>query len=163
VVYANADGTGPRRLGQSVNLGSSTGLGFDLFFRFSTARVSGWGSYSYVDFTRTQGDLVSGLPQISRHNVRAGGTLAIFKNFSITPSLVLRSTPENLPDSYRAAGVSLQTPWEINVSALYSPVEALDVFLTVRNASFRRYALRGIAGPALQEPRSGLAGLRFRY
>jgi outer membrane receptor protein involved in Fe transport len=163
MVFVRPDGTGPRRLAQSVNLGTSKGMGSDLFFRFSTARISGWGSYSYVDFKRTLGPMVSGLPQISRHNVRVGGTLAILENLSLTPSLVLRSSPENLPDSYRDAGVSLQMPYEINVSALFTPVEALDLLVTVRNASFRRYALRGIAGPALQEPRWALAGLRLRY
>ncbi len=163
MVFVNPDGTGPRRLAQSVNLGSSTGMGFDLFFRFSTARISGWGSYSYVDFTRTQGAVVSGLPQISRHNVRAGTTLALLKNLSITPSLVLRSSPENLPPNYSNAGVSLALPYEINVHALFTPFDPLDVFLTVRNASFRRYALRGLAGPALQEPRWALGGLRLRY
>jgi outer membrane cobalamin receptor len=163
VVFVGPDGTGPRRLAQSVNLGTSKGMGSDLFFRFSTSRVSGWGSYSYVDFTRTLGPVISGLPQISRHNVRVGGTLAILKNLSVTPSLVLRSSPENLPDSYRDAGVSLQMPYEINLSALYTPVDALDLLVTVRNASFRRYALRGVAGPALQEPRWVLGGLRFRY
>ena len=156
-------GPGPRRLAQSVNLGTSTAMGVDLFFRFSTSRVSGWGSYSYVDFERTLGAVVSGLPQISRHNVRLGTTVAIFKKLSVTPSLVLRSTPENLPDSYRNAGVSLQMPYEINVSAVFTPVDALDLCVTVRNASFRRYALRGISGPALQEPLSILGGLRFRY
>jgi outer membrane receptor protein involved in Fe transport len=163
MVFVNADGTGPRRLAQSVNLGSSKAMGFDAFFRFSTSRVSGWGSYSYVDFKRTLGSAVSGLPQISRHNVRVGTTLAIFKSLSVTPSLVLRSTPENLPDSYRGAGVSLRMPWEINVSALFTPVEPLDLMVTVRNASFRHYALRGIAGPALQEPGSVMGGLRVRY
>ncbi len=163
LVFVNPDGTGNRRLAHSVNLGSSNGMGFDLFFRFSTAVLSGWGSYSYVDFKRTLGAVVSGLPQISRHNVRAGATLVLFDKFSITPSLVLRSTPENLTDTYRNTGVSLQRPYEINLNALFSPVAPLDIFVTVRNATFQRYALRGISGPAIQEPRWVLGGLHFRY
>jgi outer membrane cobalamin receptor len=163
MVFVNPDGTGMRRLAHSVNLGSSTGLGYDLFFRFSTARLSGWGSYSYVDFKRTLGAIVSGLPQISRHNLRLGATLAIFGKLSVTPSLVLRSTPENLTETYINTGVSLQQPYEINLNALFTPVDPLDIFVTVRNASFRRYALRGISGPAVQEPRWVLGGLHFRY
>jgi outer membrane receptor protein involved in Fe transport len=163
VVYVNPDGTGARRLAHSVNLGSSNGLGADLFFRVSSTHVSGWGSYSYVDFRRTLGAVVSGLPQISRHNVRLGGTVDILGKVSITPSLVLRSRPENLPDAYRDAGVSLELPYEINVSVVFTPVTWLDVFVNVRNATSRRYALRGISGPALQEPHWIFAGLRFRY
>ncbi len=156
---------GPARvaLRQSVNLGSSTGMGLDLFFRFSTSVVSGWGSYSLVDFERRLGAAVSGLPQISRHNVRFGTTVVLFKRLSITPSLVLRSTPENLTPFYLDAGVSLETPYEINVSAVFTPIDALDAWVTVRNATYRRYALRGISGPALQERFSALGGLRFRY
>jgi outer membrane cobalamin receptor len=167
VVYLKPDSTDMRdvrRLAQSVNLGSSTGMGLDLFFRFSTAHVSGWGSYSLVDFERTLGDAVSGLPQISRHNVRFGVTLAVLRQLTVTPSLVLRSTPENLPaGTYANAGVSLETPHEINVSAVFTPIEALDAFVNYRNVSYRRYALRGVSGPALQEPRSILGGLRVRY
>jgi outer membrane cobalamin receptor len=162
-VFVNPDGTGPRRLAHSVNTGSSNGLGGDVFFRFSTSRLSGWGSYSYVDFRRTLGTTVSGLPQISRHNLRLGATLALFGMLSITPSLVLRSTPENLPSTYNDTGVDLTMPYEINVNALFTPVDSVDVFATVRNASFRRYALRGVSGPAVQEPRWVLGGLRFRY
>ena len=76
---------------------------------------------------------------------------------------MLRSTPENLTAFYQDAGVSLDTPYEINVSAVFTPIDALDAFVTVRNATFRRYALRGISGPALQERRSIVGGLRLRY
>jgi hypothetical protein len=146
-VFTNLDGTGQRGLAQSVNLGSSTGMGLDLFFRFSTSVVSGWGSYSLVDFERQLRSAVSGLPQISRHNVRLGTTVVLFKRLSITPSLVLRSTPENLTPFYENAGVSLDTPHEINLSVVFTPIDALDAWVNVRNASHRRYALRGISGP----------------
>jgi outer membrane receptor protein involved in Fe transport len=162
VVYVNPDGTGMRRLAHSVNLGSSKGKGFDTSFRFGTTYLSGWGSYSYVDFKRTLGAEVSGLPVISRHNVRVGLSLHLFK-LSITPSLVLRSTPENLTDTYRDAGVDMNMPYEVNVNALYSPLETLDFFVTARNATNRLYALRGVSGPALQEPVWILGGARFHY
>jgi outer membrane cobalamin receptor len=163
VVFVNPDGTGMRRLAHSVNLGSSTALGFDLFFVYSTSIISGWGSYSYVDFKSTLGGVQSGLPQISRHNVRFGTTLSILRNLSLTGSLVLRSTPENLTDTYQNAGVSLDLPYEVSLNASYSPVEHLEIFATARNITDHRYALRGLSGPALQEPRTFFGGLRFRY
>jgi len=45
---------------------------------------------------------------------------------------------------------------------LLPPAPALDLFVIVRNASFNRYALRGVAGPAVQEPYGLLAGVRIR-
>jgi outer membrane cobalamin receptor len=163
-VFVNPDGTGgTRRLAQSVNTGSSKGMGLDLFFRFSSAYISGWSSYSLVDFKRTTGNAVFGLPQISRHNVRVGTTVVLFGKLTLTPSLVLRSTPENLPAAYNDAGVSLRRPFEVNVHAMFSPVDTVDIFVNVRNASFQRYALRGVSGPAVQEPRFVLGGVRVQY
>jgi outer membrane cobalamin receptor len=162
-VFVNPDGTGMRRLAHSVNLGSSNGMGFDLFFLFNTSIVSGWGSYSFVDFKSTLGDVTSGLPLISRHNVRFGSTVNILRNLSLTGALVLRSTPENLTSLYDNAGVSLELPYEINAQLSYSPVDRLDLFAYVRNATDHRYALRGLSGPAVQEPRTIFGGIRFRY
>jgi hypothetical protein len=105
----------------------------------------------------------SGLQQISRHNVRAGLTWTIIPGLSVTPSLVFRSTPENLGDSYLDMGVSLNNPYEVNLHAVYTPIRFLDVFATVRNLTNNKYALRGVAGPALQEPFAAMAGLRFHY
>ena len=62
-----------------------------------------------------------GCRRISRHNVRFGTTVVLFKRLSITPSLVLRSTPENLTLFYRDAGVSLETPYGISGSAVFTP------------------------------------------
>jgi hypothetical protein len=76
---------------------------------------------------------------------------------------VLRSTPENLTDTYLDAGVDMNMPYEVNVNAVYSPLETLDVFVTARNATNHLYALRGVSGPALQEPVWILGGARFHY
>ena len=92
-----------------------------------------------------------------------GGTLNVLHNLSITPSLVLRSSPENLTPAYLDSGVDMQMPYEINANAVFTPVDPVDVFVTVRNATGRHYALRGVSGPALQEPRWILGGLRVRY
>ena len=64
---------------------------------------------------------------------------------------------------YPNVGVSLKHPYELNLSALYSPVELLDVFLTGRNLTNHKYALRGVSGPAPQEPITIMTGLRARY
>ncbi len=162
-VYVNPDGTGERRLTQTVNGGSSETMGADFFFRYNMEAVRLWGSYSYVDFERDINGVTSGLDQISRHNARAGLTWQALRYVSVTPSLVFRSTPENLPSTYDIAGANLTNPYEVNLNVLYSPAENLDAFLTVRNLCDRHYALRGVAGPAQQEPLTYLIGLRLRY
>jgi outer membrane receptor protein involved in Fe transport len=163
MVYTNGDGTGMRRLTHSVNLGTSNALGLDLAARYNVSRFSFWSSYSLVDYKRTLGTVESGLQQVSRHNVRAGFTLSILQNLSVTPSLVYRSTPENLGAPYQDIGVSLKNPYEVNFNAVYTPVAFADVFLTLRNVTDHHYAVKGGAGAAIQEPISGFAGLRFKY
>jgi outer membrane receptor protein involved in Fe transport len=162
-VFVNPDGTGPRRLTQSINLGSGHSAGLDLSSRYNIGPVATWASYSFVDVKRNIAGVTSGLSQISAHNVRAGLTWNILPNLSFTPSLVLRSTPANLTATYAIPGVKLSTPYEVNVNVLYSPIERFDVYLTIRNVTNNHYALRGISGPAQQEPIWGMAGLRFRY
>jgi outer membrane cobalamin receptor len=163
MVFVNPDGTGARRLTRSINLGTSHALGGDLFARYRRASLSFWASYSLVSFSRTIGAVESGLQQISTHNVRAGVTWTVIPSLMVTPSLVLRSTPANLPPGYTELGASLSTPYEVNLSVVYTPLQNLDAFVLVRNATFHHYALRGVSGPALQEPFSALFGARFRY
>jgi hypothetical protein len=97
--------------------------------------------------------------------VRLGVTWSILKNLSVTPSLVLRSTPENLDASptYVNPNVSLNTPYQVNANALYTPLEWLDVFVTARNLTNNHYALRGVSGPQPQEPVTAMLGARIRY
>jgi outer membrane cobalamin receptor len=166
MVFVNQDGTGSRVLRQSINLGSSTAVGFDIFGRLNLNGLSAWASYSLVDFERTVGATTSGLAQVSAHNVRLGVTWNIIDGLSVTPSFVYRSTPENLNPlnyNYTNVGVSLSNPYELNLSVLYTPVEMLDVFLTGRNLTNHKYALRGVSGPAPQEPIHIMSGLRVRY
>jgi outer membrane receptor for ferrienterochelin and colicin len=162
-VYTNPDGTGERKLTRSINLGTSNAVGVDVSSRFKSDRFSTWASYSFVDVHRRTGGVESGLQQISRHNVRAGLTLSALRNLHITPSVVFRSTPENLSQTYDGLGVSLDNPYEVNLNLLYAPTRFLDVFATIRNLTDHHYALRGVSGPALQEPFSGWLGVRFRY
>jgi outer membrane receptor protein involved in Fe transport len=164
-VFLNPDGTGPTRLVRhSINLGTSNALGVDLSSRYTVGPVSAWASYSFVDFSRTLGASKEvGLPQISQHNVRAGFTFARF-GLAVTPSLVLRSTPQNLGATYDIPGVNMKTPYEVNLHARYGlPVKGLDAFATVRNLTNNHYAVRGVAGPAQQEPFSMMGGVHFRY
>jgi outer membrane cobalamin receptor len=163
MVFTNPDGTGMRKLTHTVNFGTSNAIGTDLSMRYNTNRLSFWGSYSFVDFKQTLGAVETGLPQISKHNVRAGLTVNVLPNLSITPSFVMRTTPENLSTTYTDVPVSLKNPYEANLNAVYTPVAAVDAFLTVRNITNHKYALRGVAGPALQEPIWGMAGFRVRY
>jgi hypothetical protein len=95
--------------------------------------------------------------------VRAGFTLSLLGKIMITPSLVLRSTPANLTATYDVPGVKMKTPYEVNFNALYSPIKYVDVFVTMRNITNNKYALRGVSGPALQEPIWGIAGVRLKY
>jgi outer membrane receptor protein involved in Fe transport len=162
-VYKNPDGTNMRVLRQSINLGTSTAYGADLSGRMHWGPVSSWASYSYIEFKRKLGTLESGLPQISHHNVRAGVTATLFSKLSLTPSLVLRSTPANLPDSFKLQGTSMKVPYEVNLNVVYSPTRNADAFLTMRNITNHHYAVRGVSGPALQEPIWGIGGVRLRY
>jgi outer membrane receptor protein involved in Fe transport len=164
IFVKNADGTfAPRLARHSINLGSSKAYGADLSARFNLGPVSSWASYSFVDFHRTLGDVTTGLQQISRHNVRAGLTLSLWKRVHLTPSLVLRSTPENLSTTYDLPGVDMKVPYEVNLHALYAATSFADAFVTVRNLTNHKYAVRGVSGPALQEPLWGIAGVRLRY
>ena len=85
-------GVSSRELVQSVNGGSSRNYGAGFFTgEPPSARLRyPWASYSYVDFQRTLPDgTKTGLPGISRHNVRLGVTWAATPKLFITPSLVL--------------------------------------------------------------------------
>jgi outer membrane receptor for ferrienterochelin and colicin len=160
-IFADLAGTQPRRLTRSVNLGNSNAPGLDLAMRYSSGHVSMWGSYSYVDFKRDLQGRKSGLENISHHNVRLGGTWSPMSKLSITPSLVFRSKPENLGPTYQSIGVSLDHPYEVNLNVLFAPTSKIDLFATARNVTNNHYALRGVAGPALQEPFAVVAGVRL--
>jgi outer membrane cobalamin receptor len=162
-VFVNPDGTGARKLTQSVNLGTGHAAGVDLASRYNIGPVATWASYSFVDVKRNIAGVTSGLSQISAHNVRAGVTWTILPNLSFTPSLVLRSTPANLTANYAIPGVKLSTPYEVNLNVLYSPINRFDAYLTIRNLTNNHYALRGVSGAAQQEPIWGMVGVRFRY
>ena len=82
-----------------------------------------------------------------------------FFSYTTTSGFLYKTNP--------ADTVTLRVPpandRQVNVNAVYTPIELLDVFVTARNVSSNHYALRGISGPALQEPRWFMAGLRARF
>jgi outer membrane receptor for ferrienterochelin and colicin len=151
-----------RMLVHSANGGSSKNYGFDLYGRARLGDISPWASYSYVNFEEERDQATSGPLGISRHNVRLGATWAPTARLFITPSLVLRSTPQNV------AGGTLQDelddPYEINLYLLYRATRHVDTFITARNVTNHKYALGGVTGDAQpQEAFSALAGLSVTF
>jgi outer membrane receptor for ferrienterochelin and colicin len=161
-VFVDEAGTQRRILTQTVNGGESTAKGFDLYAKYGSEQVALWSSYSFVDVESEMGSSSSGLPQISKHNIRFGLTYKLLDNLSMTPSLVFRSTPENVTRTF-SLDDELKNPYELNAHIIYTPTEDLDLFLSVRNLTDNHYALRGLLGPTPQEPLSVMGGMRFTF
>jgi outer membrane receptor for ferrienterochelin and colicin len=162
VVYADLAGTQPRSLTQTANGGNSTTNGLDFYGRLRWRDVTPWFSYSYVDFEEKNNGVTSGLKGISRHNGRFGLTWAVTPKLFVTPSLVIRSTPENvLPGRL---GAELETPYEFNLNVLWQAAKHVDFFANVRNLTDNHYALAGTVGQAIpQEGISGMLGFRIKF
>ncbi len=161
-VWMDAAGTDPRVLTQTANSGSSEVFGVDLFAKYNTERLDWWASYSYVDFRSTVGGVTSGLPQISRNNFRAGMSVNLTDHFVVTPSLVIRSTPQNVSTT-NTLERELHDPAEMNLFMLYRPSSQVELFGTFRNLTDHRYALKGVLGPTPQEPFRFQGGVRIKY
>ena len=161
-VFADLAGTQPRSLTHTANGGDSTTNGLDFYGRLRWGDVTPWFSYSYVDFEEKNAGLTTGLDGISHHNGRFGFTWAVTPRLFITPSLVIRSTPENvLPDRL---GRELRTPYEVNLNVLWQAAEHVEFFASVRNLTDNHYALGGTVGQAIpQETFSGVAGIRLSF
>lgn len=155
-VYLDEAGTVTRILTSTANGGESRATGFDLVARYQSERWSGWSSYSYVDYSSEIGDLSTGLAQISQHNIRAGITVELLDGLYITPSLILRSTPQNITQTF-SLDEEVRTPYELNLHMLYAPSEQFELFMIMRNVTDHHYALRGLLGPIPQET------LNFRF
>ncbi len=151
-----------RTLVRTDNSGSSCNYGMDLYARARLGSISPWASYSYTEFEEEQEDGNIPMSGISRHNVRAGLTWAATQRLFLTPSLVLRSTPENAKPGPLDA--ELNTPYEVNLHILCNARRNMDLFLNVRNLTNHKYALVGITGDAVpQETFSAMAGLRVSF
>ena len=160
-VWVDPEGTQKRQLVVASNSGDSTAIGGDAYGRYTVGPVSGWASYSYVDFVLTKGGKTSGLDGISRHNIRLGVTHAILPNLFATTSLVLRSTPENFGDAGTLTR-EVQDPYVINLHVVFAPTRHLDIFADVRNATNRHAALRGLF-PAARPMESFRASMGVQF
>lgn len=165
-VWVGPNADEPRTLVRSANGGSSTRYGLDLYAQAKLGSFSPWASYSYVDFEQCNAGIETGLPGISRHNGRAGITWAVNPKLFVTPSLSIRSTPENINGG--ALQNETKTPWDVNLYILFNANRHLDLFLNIRNAFDHHYALRGITGGAKvdaipQETFGITAGLRWVF
>ena len=135
----------------------------DLYGKVTLGSFRSWFSYSYIDLTENNAGMITGLPGISRHNGRLGTTWRAAPKLFITPSLVIRSTPEGVMNPGSLVS-ELDTPYEINLYALYKRTEHLDLFLDLRNITDNHYALVSFTGDAYpQETFSGMAGVRLIY
>jgi outer membrane receptor protein involved in Fe transport len=161
-VFLDGLASEPRTLVQTVNGGDSERWGVDLYGRLNRGRIRSWFSYSFVDFREMTAGVTTGLPGISKHNGRLGVTWEATPKLLITPSLVIRSTPEN---TFRGRlGREIQDPWELNLYALYRYAEHMHLFVDLRNITDHHYALGGLTQNAFpQETFSGVAGLRLMY
>ncbi len=152
-----------RRLVRTANGGDSERFGVDIYGKITFGAFRTWFSYSYVDFEETNAGMSSGLPGISAHNGRVGTTCWFGPKLFITPSLVIRSTPENVTNAGTLAS-ELNTPWEINLYVLYKHTDYLDLFVDLRNITDHHYALVSFTGDAFpQETFNGMAGVRLTY
>ncbi|MDR3706791.1 MAG: TonB-dependent receptor [Capsulimonadaceae bacterium] len=157
-VYLDVAGKEARTLVHGVNDGNSRNKGLDLYGKLDFGRLNLWFSYSYVDFAENTGGAESGLQGISRDNYRIGGTYAINPRLFVTPSLVLRSTPENVDAG--ALGADLTNPYTVNLHIAYSASKRLSAFFDATNLTDHKYALDGVAGQAIpQEPLRLTVGL----
>ena len=82
--------------------------------------------------------------------------------FSITPSLVIRSKPQGLgPD---ASELEDRIPYAINLYALWSMTKNIEIFADLRNITDHRYASSSVAGwAAPQETFSGIVGVKLGF
>ncbi len=151
-----------RTLVQTANSGSSRNYGLDLYARARFGSISPWASYSFTDFEEEQDEGSTPLSGISQHNARMGLTWAATSRLLVTPSFILRSTPEHGKPG--PLDSELDTPYEINLHVLCNATRKLDLFLDVRNLTNHKYALIGVTGDAIpQETFSAMAGARLKF
>jgi hypothetical protein len=79
----------------------------------------------------------------------------------VTPSLVIRSTPENVPPGKLEH--ELHTPYQIDLFTLFKANQHFDTFLNIKNLTNHKYALGGVAQAIPQETISGVVGVRGSF
>ncbi len=161
-VWLDAQGMRAVNLTQAINNGSSQALGVDFYGKWNVWKLSGWGSYSFTNFSQTSGGQTFPMSGESAHNFRAGVSLAILKNLHATAGLLVKSIPENLAQPAALAGL-IVVPWEINAHILYSPIPSIDLYVDLRNLTNHKYYLQGFNGPYPIEAFQGTAGLKLSF
>lgn len=159
-VWTDLEGRNPKKLTHQVNSGRSRAYGTDIFCKFSFNKISGWASFSYVNFERDLGTEKTGLNKISPVNARFGLTLMPLQKLVITPSIVFRTTPDNFTNTFGLDN-EIKNPYEINIFISYAAIKGLTLFIDARNITDHKYALRGNTSPAPQEPFRIMGGIRF--
>lgn len=163
-VYLNGDPEQHRTLVQTVNAGNGTRYGVDLYGRALWGDASLWYSYSWVHAEQENQGISMDVPGISKHNGRAGVTWAVTSKLFVTPSLMIRSTPQDVPPGELAD--ELKNPWRVDLNVLYQLREHLDVFATIINLTDHHYALAGFGDNRKaipQETLSGVVGVRGTF
>ncbi len=163
LVFLDGDAKQPRRLTNTVNSGTSNNAGLDFYGRAKvTPNVSTWFSYSFTTFEEDTAGQMFGLKGISAHNFRLGATWAVTPKLFITPSIVARSTPQNL--NAGRLGDELQDPWFVNLHLLYAPRERVEFYVDLRNVTDNHYATTGFLPNAIpQDAFSGVIGMRISF
>lgn len=161
-VFVNADGTGKRVLSQTANSGNSIAYGTDLFCTYTGEKVSLWASFSYVNFETIQNNIKSGLSGISPVNMRFGVTWFPVKMLSVTPSIIFRSTPDNIITTF-GLEEEIKNPYQLNIHINYKPTKRFVIFINGTNITNHKYALKGVISSTPQETIRILAGLRFIF
>jgi len=163
VIYLSpTDPTQTRMLAHSVNGGDSYNEGADIYGRATFGAISPWASYSVVRFEETENGVTTGLPGISEHNGRLGVSWAVTSWFSLTPSLVIRSKPQNLTPEMSAFEDNVS--YEIDLYALWAVTKNIEIFADLRNITDHHYILTSFAGGAApQEAFNGTVGLKLTF
>ncbi len=161
-VYLDEAGTQQRVLLQAANGGDSVSEGVDIYTRYQWQAVDLWASLSYVDYeANIEGDK-RGLERLSSKNVRLGATWQPMPAMQVTPSLVYRSTPENI-SVFNGLEDETDNPYWLNLYLSYHPASNVKTYLRIDNMTDNRIALRGLSGPAPQESRSIRLGITYQY
>lgn len=160
-VWTDIEGRNPKRLTRQVNSGKSRAYGTDIYSKFTLKNIAAWASFSYVNFERDLGTEKTGLSKISPINVRLGLSVMPLPGLIITPSIIYRSTPDNITNTFGLEN-ELKNPYEINTFISYAPFKRkLTFFIDARNLTNHKYALKGNTTFSPQEPFRIMGGIRF--
>lgn len=158
------DSTRSRRLVQTINSGESHNYGVDLSAKAKFGSIAPWVSYSYVHFETERNGMTLPMAGVSTHNGRVGLTWFPIPKLSITPSLMIRSKPENYTWLAGTEGSMNTLPYSVDLFALYNFSKNIDIYAKITNLTDNHYGLPNIAGDeAPQETISATAGLLVRF